>query len=182
TVSNRKSKASIRRSLTKLVSIKRNPKTKLLIRPRSPQKPSGSSQPPRLSLPDKLPSRSHKKDRNDAFRECVICAEMKPLGRNGSNFPTFPRCLYDPLTCSNCVSKHIVMTLKTRAPINHSKPADKGTINWSLCTCPQCNIPLTEWEIRSVLSRTENAVITGVAARKELESLPRWTWCLSITC
>lgn len=141
-----------------------------------------SSQAAGLPLPNKLPPRSRKKDRSDAFRECVICAEIRPLGHNGANFPTFPRCLHGPLTCSNCVSKHIVVTLKTRAPINHSKTTDKGVIDWSICTCPQCNIPLTESEIRSVLNRTENAVITGIAARKELESHPRWTWCLSVTC
>ncbi|OAX80108.1 hypothetical protein ACJ72_05561 [Emergomyces africanus] len=141
-----------------------------------------SIQPPGLSLSNKLQTHSRKKDQSDAYRECVICAEMKPLGRNGANFPTFPQCLHDPLTCTNCMSKHVVITLKTRALVNYSGTADTGAIDWTLCTCPQCNISLTESEIRSVLSRKENAAITGIAARIQLESHPRWTWCLSVTC
>ncbi|OJD12047.1 hypothetical protein AJ78_07303 [Emergomyces pasteurianus Ep9510] len=138
--------------------------------------------PPGLSLPNKLPTHSRKKDRSDAYRECVICAEKKPLGHNGANFQIFPRCLHKPLTCSDCVSKHTIITLKTKAPVNYSGAADTGVIDWSICTCPQCNITLTEPEIRAVLNRKENAVITGIAARKKLESHPRWTWCLSVSC
>ncbi|EEH19660.2 hypothetical protein PABG_01919 [Paracoccidioides brasiliensis Pb03] len=139
-------------------------------------------QPTKVSLPQKPPTHTRKKDRSDAFRECVICAELKPLGWKGANFPSFPRCAHGPQTCSDCVSKHIIITLKTRAPINHIQVASKGVIDWSICTCPQCNMTLTESEIRSALSRSENAVITGIASRKELESHPRWASCLSITC
>ncbi|PGG96696.1 hypothetical protein GX51_07695 [Blastomyces parvus] len=178
TINNRRSSTGKGRTLTKITPAKRNTRTKPSIKPRNPQTRSWSTQQLGLSLSNKLPFRSRKKDRSDAFRECIICAEMRPLGRNGTNFPIFPRCQHDPLTCSDCVSKHAVMTWKSRAPINHSKTADKGSIDSSVCTCPQCNILLTESEIRSVLSRTTNALIT----RKELESNPRWTWCLSITC
>ncbi|PGH00498.1 hypothetical protein AJ79_08189 [Helicocarpus griseus UAMH5409] len=127
-------------------------------------------------------SRKKKKDRSDAFRECIICAEKKPLGRKGANFPAFPRCEHEPLACSDCLLKHTIINLKTRARINHNEETNKTSIDWSTCTCPQCNTSLTESELRSVLNRNGNAIVTRIATRKELQSHPRWTWCLSVTC
>ncbi|KAK2779430.1 hypothetical protein FQN52_002444 [Onygenales sp. PD_12] len=143
---------------------------------------TAASQPAELPLPTKRTTRSNRKVRTDAYRECVICAEKKPLGRNGANFPAFPGCGHDSLTCLNCVAKHTVITLKTRARVNHDGAAKKDLIDWSVCTCPQCNTSLSEAEIRSALNRVENLIISEIVARKTQESHPRWTWCLSVTC
>ncbi|KAK2810424.1 hypothetical protein FQN50_002913 [Emmonsiellopsis sp. PD_5] len=142
---------------------------------------TAASQPAEPSLPIKRTTRSNRKARTDAYRECFICAEKKPLGRNGANFPAFPGCDHDSLTCLDCVAKHTIITLKTRAPVNHNR-AKKDSIDWSVCTCPHCNTSLSEADIRSALNRVENLIISEIVARKTQESHPRWTWCLSVTC
>jgi hypothetical protein len=128
------------------------------------------------------PRACRKQRRVTEYRECVVCAETKPLGRHGANFPRFPKCTHDPATCISCVAKHALITLKTRATVVFDDDERKGSVDWAACTCPQCNVSLSEGELRFALSRKDMVLLNEVATRKALESHPRWVWCLSPTC
>lgn len=112
-------------------------------------------------------------------RECVVCTNSKHLGRRNANFPKFSNCDHEPLTCTECIMKHAIIRLKARrvASINGGPPSF-----WSVVTCPQCLVPLTETDIRASLSRKDLKTIGEWVTLNELHNDKRWVWCVSGTC
>lgn len=120
-----------------------------------------------------------------AYRECIVGTTSKPLGHNGANFPKFEQCSHEPLTCTDCVAKHITITLESRKPLVPENEEDMRKIAsavWSLCSCPQCDTFLTEETLFSALSRADMGLISALVAVKTREESPRWFSCISPTC
>lgn len=116
---------------------------------------------------------------NPEKRECVVCTNSKYLGRNNANFPKFSNCDHEPLTCTECITKHALIRLKAR----RVDSTNRGPPNfWSAVTCPQCNVRLTETDIRSSLSRVDVKKISEMVTVNKLHSDKRWVWCVSDTC
>lgn len=130
-------------------------------------------------------SSTRRRGREAAYRECNICATNKPLGRNGSNFPKFEQCNHEPLTCTDCVAKHVTVTLESRKPVVPEDEEDTSKIAtavWSLCSCPQCGVSLTEEALFPALSRADMSRISALVAVKARKEGPRWFSCISPTC
>lgn len=123
-----------------------------------------------------------KKKRSGNYRECIICANVRPLGRHDSNFPWFPNCTHEPRTCSNCVVTHLAILLKARAMVTFDATKLQNVVTWAGCTCAECNAPLSETDVRSILPRRQIAELDDVANNKLLEAHPRWVWCSSPNC
>ncbi|KAK2760342.1 hypothetical protein FQN54_002411 [Arachnomyces sp. PD_36] len=112
-------------------------------------------------------------------RECIVCTNSKYLGRNEANFPKFPNCDHEPLCCVDCLTKHALIKLKAR----RMAFSNGGTPDfWSVVTCPQCNISLTEEHLRSSLSRADLKAVSEMVTLNGLHSDKRWIWCTSETC
>ncbi|KAL2005916.1 hypothetical protein VTN00DRAFT_10409 [Thermoascus crustaceus] len=87
------------------------------------------------------PTSTRRRGCGTAYRECIICATSKPLGHNGANFPKFEQCSHEPLTCTDCVAKHITIILESQKPLvpeNVDSMRKIAAAVWSLCSCPQC--------------------------------------------
>jgi IBR domain, a half RING-finger domain len=101
-------------------------------------------------------------------KECVICAETKPVYRN---FPSFSSCSHDPDTCSSCVANQTITLFL----------ASRGT-GWSACKCPQCDVAVSTDELQGALPRALLQEMKGLADRLRDSGNESWRWCLSSGC
>lgn len=101
-------------------------------------------------------------------KECVVCVETKPLYRN---FPAFSTCSHGPDTCSACVAKQTITLLET----------SRGR-GWSVCRCPQCDVPIPTQELQAALPRAVGKEMKEMVDEALVSNDYSWRWCLASGC
>ncbi|EEP77746.1 predicted protein [Uncinocarpus reesii 1704] len=94
-------------------------------------------------------------------RECVICFERKKLDRAGESFPYFGTCNHAPEVCAECVKTHVINCLETR--VGFLWVQDGPMVDWSKCTCLQCDAVIDLDALMLGLSKEDLA--PGIRAR-----------------
>ena len=73
-------------------------------------------------------------------KECVICAEERPIYRN---FPSFEVCSHEPLVCSTCITTQTV----------HRLEQYRHSTNREVCVCLLCDASIPQDQFQNVLQR-----------------------------
>ncbi|PGH13705.1 hypothetical protein AJ80_06210 [Polytolypa hystricis UAMH7299] len=139
-----------------------------------------ATKPAAANTPSKRPPR--KRDLTSNSRECIICVESKPIGRNGANFPHFSGCTHESQICSACLLRVTVDSLRTRATIVLDERRMKDMLRWPVSSCLECGLVVAEEEICTALPRKDALQIAQVVAERLREADPRWMWCPAPNC
>jgi len=110
-----------------------------------------------------------KRKRELETRECIICAEEKPVVRN--SFPTFISCDHGANTCLDCYSQQTATVL-----------GRDRTDGWSKITCLECDGVVTKEELQGVLPRRLVKELNNLSKQATYASDDAWRWCLAPGC